>query len=218
MRIVFLGPSTEYKKLLILCMARIISTDQSVKIFTNRHYSYDEERGNVYDFCKIEIHRFSEESQLSEDLGTNACDYALIDINRDLDAGSDTKIVSIIEPERIFSEWTIKQAEKFIHRHPYTDIYLIFANILEYCKINRSFLEKLYERALKDSSNITKGYELYFDEQNAAIFQESMYEEKLYLKKLAPVWKMQIVNILCDLTGIDMKSMKKKLKIAERMK
>lgn len=218
MRIVFLGVFTEYKKMLILSMARILSMEHAVKIFTNRHYSFEEEHGDVYDFCKIEIHRFEEETQLLEALESNACEYALIDIDQDIDAGSDAKIVSIIEPERTTFEQTIKQADKFIRRRPYTDIYLVFANILEYCQINRSFLEKLYERALKDSSNITKGYELYFDEQNAAILQESMYEEKLCLKKLAPVWKMQVTNILSDLTGIDMKTMRKKLKKAERMK
>lgn len=218
MRIVFLGAFTECKKALMLAAARILSVDHTVGIFSGRHYSYEDQPGGVYDFCHAEIRKFDDDTKLLKDLDENACDYALIDTASDIDAGSGVSIVIILEPERESFETVCGQAARFAARHPVTDIHLIFANLLEYCKINRSFLEKLYDRALKDSSNITKGYELYFDEQNAAITQESMYEEKLLLRKLSPVWKTQVANILCDLTGIDVKTMKKNLKKAERMK
>lgn len=218
MRIIFLGSYSESKKILLLTMAQILSTGHTVKIFTTRRYVYDEGCREVYDFCRIEIHHFDTENHLEQVLDANPCDYAFIDTDLALSAGRDVKLVSILGAERSSFEHTLDQTKALLERYPYTDIHLIYSDIFEYSRISAGFLEKLYYRRMADSVNVTWSYVLYFEEQNAAVFLESLYEERLSIRRFSPVWKTQVLNILSNLTGIELKQLKGNLKKAERMK
>lgn len=219
MRIVFLGSYTESKKALLLSMAQILSADYTVRIFTACRYDYEEEdKREVYDFCRAEVHHFDDADHLEQILQANPCDYAFIDTDTALNVGHDVKLVSLLRAERAAFEQTVEQTGALLKQYPYTDIHLIYYDVLEYCRVNPSFLEKLYYRRICDAANVTWSYVLYFEEQNAAVFMEGLYEERLAIRKLSPVWKMQVLNILSKLTGIEMKQLKRCLKKAERMK
>lgn len=218
MRIVFLGAVSDSKKILVLSMARILSAGHGVRVFSTARYDYEEEERDTYDFCGIEIRRFADEAGLRRILETNPCDYALIDTDFALDVGNDVKLVLVIRPERSCFEETVEQARILLKRYPYTDIHLVFHDVLEYCRVSPEFLEKLYFRSIADSVNVTKTYALYFEEQNAAAVQESLYEERLFLRRFSSLWKSQLLNVLSDITGIEAKQLKGYLKRAERMR
>ncbi len=218
MRIVFLGSYSENKKILLLSMAKVLSLEHSVKIFSTHRYDYDEGYSDVYDFCGTEIHHFDTENRLKQVMESNPCDYALIDTHLALNAGHDIKLASLLKAERSSFEETVEQTRALLEQYPYTDIHLIYYDVPEYSRVNGKFLETLYCRRINDSVNLTKNYTIYFEEENAAAFLESLYEERLTLKRFTPVWKMQLLNILSDLTGIELKQLKEYLKKSERMK
>lgn len=218
MQVVFLGAFTENKKFLILSMAQILSMAHTVKVFTNSTYDYEEKSCEVTDFCRVEVHEFADETQLLDQLNRNACDFAFIDIDRVFNPGSNLKILSVCDPERSSFEKTMQLTLEFTRLYPFTDIAILYTNTIEYCKINKPYLEKIFERSLKGSVNITKSFELYFDERNAAIILESMYKERLLIKNLTTSWKMQLLAILQDLSGLEIKKLKGYLKKAERVK
>jgi len=218
MRIVLLGSSSESKKMFVLAMARILSVEHTVKIFSTGRYDYEDEKRDVCDFCGIEVHNISAGKELLEIPESAQCDYALIDTHIALDAGNDVRLVSFIRPERSSFEETVEQTGLLLKRYPYTDIHLVFYDVLEYCKITPEFLEKLYFRRITDSVNVTKSYAVYFEEENAAAVQECLYEERISLKKFTPLWKSRLLNIMADITGIGIKQLRGYLKKAERMK
>jgi len=218
MRIIFLGSPSESKKILVLSMARILSSHHTVKVFASCRYDYDEGSRDVYDFCGIEIHNFNDEESLKHALDLNPCDYALIDTHLALDAGHDVKLASLLTAERSSFEQTAEQTRDLLKRYPFTDICLIFYDIHEDCRISPKFLERLYYRRIPDSVNVTKSYALYFEERNAAALLECLYEERLVLKRFSPVWHAQVLNILASLTGLEAKQLRIYKKKAERMK
>ncbi|HOK42122.1 MAG TPA: hypothetical protein PLD49_00440 [Thermoclostridium caenicola] len=218
MRIVFLGSHTESKKVLLLSIARILASAYSVRIYSACRYGYDEDHGDVYDFCGTEVRQFHNGEQLEQLLQTNPCDYALIDTELALNAGRDVKLVSLLKAERSAFEHTVEQTRALLQQYPYTDIHIIYYDIYEYCRVSPGFLEKLYYRRMYDAVNVTWNHVLYFEEGNAAAFMESLYEEKLHIRRFSPVWKAQVLNILNSLTGIELKQLKECLKKAERMK
>jgi hypothetical protein len=218
MRIIIFGEDTEFKKMFVLAMARIISGEHTVRVYTAGHYPYEEMPADDYDFCGVEFRRFKDSSSLPELLGAESCEYALLDICRDADAGTDVKIIAVCEPGRRLYERFLENAGLLLKRYPYTDVHLVFANILDGCKVNRAFMERLYERAMKDSTNITKVYEIYFDERNAVALYEGMYEERLLMRRYTPEFRMQLANILGEVLGYPLKRMKKIMRKAERKK
>ena len=218
MRIVFVGSPSESKKILLLSIARILSSHHTVKIFASWRYDYDEYHRDVCDFCGTEVHHFDTGDNLNSILESNPCDYALIDTHMALYAGHDVKLASLLRAERSSFEQTAEQTRALLKRYPYTDICLIFYDMHEYCRIGPKFLEKLYYRRITDSVNVTRSYALFFEEQNAAALLECLYEERLLLKRFSPVWKTQVLNIISSLTEIDVKQLKRYMRKAERMK
>jgi len=218
MRIVFLGSYTESKKILLLSIARILASSYSVRIFSARRYGYDADSPDVYDFCGTEVHHFYTEEHLGQILQANPSDYALIDTDIALNAGQDVRLVSLLKAERAAFEHTVDQTRALLRQYPESDIHVIYYDIYEYCRVNPGFLEKLYYRRMYDTANVTWNHVLYFEEENAAAFIESLFEERLYIRKFSPVWKAQVLNILNSLTGIELKQLKECLKKAERMK
>lgn len=217
MKIVVLGAFTEYKKYFILSLARLLSGLGTIRIHAPEPYTY-EDSGDVYDLFGVYVQQYRDEGDLITALAMDAYACEIIDMVTAMYIGNDLKVLTVCEPERGLFEKAARLTGEFTHLYPFTDIYLVLANLHEYGRISEKFLMRLFERYIRGAVTIIRCFTLYFEERNTAVFLESMYEERFRFRKLSRPYKYQLLQIAEVLTGLTEKQLKPSLRKAERMK
>jgi len=215
MNVVFLGESTEEKRFLILCLAKIASCHSKITVLSKKAYSFDEV-ADSYEYCGIDFVLLKDGenplSKVSENTGN------FVDAEEYLDIPDVYKVIAISETTRGKLESCIKLAEEYTWSHPSLSIYIIFLNIMEYCKIGSHFLNSYWEHSLPSFTRVAGTDEIYFEEKNRIVMIESQYSNKLSLRKLSLPVRNSLRRIIQYIFSLDAKTAKKVLRRAERMK
>lgn len=216
MTIAFLGTSTDDKRFFILCLAKVMSVHKKSIIFTASPYGYEEEPERVYDYCGLEIQRFDTGEDLSDRLLDENCNFVDIEAYSSLKEGF--KAVAVCEPSRENLESCVRLAGAFSWVHPTLEISVIYLNLMEYCKVNKKYLDIYWERSVPSFTKLLKTYPIYFEETNRIAMLESQFSDRLVLKALTPSYKAGLLEHCCCQFDIGLKQAKALVKKAERMK
>lgn len=216
MNIVLLGTSTDDKRFLILSIARIMSCDKKTIIFTKNPYNYDEEPEEAYDYCGIEIRHFDTVNALENCL-CEECNN-LIDLEEYIPISVSYRIVAVCETYRRMVENCVKLVGAYSWVNPTLEIYVVYLNVMEYCKADKKYLDLFWERSVPSFTKLKEAYSVYFEEGNRVALLESQFSDTLSIKKLTDSMKKSLSEIIEDLLSIDSKQMKKIIRMAERMK
>ncbi len=212
MNVVFLGKSTEEKRFLLLCLAKTISSYNKVVLISKNPYSYENETG-IYDYCGIEIIRCEiQENPLSK-VSDEA--YNFLDVEEFINVPEDYVVVAVSEPTRRILEDCAKLASEYTWFQPSLNIFLIFLNVMEYCKIGERYMELFWERSLPSFTKITHTHTIYFEDSNRNVMIESQFQNKLPLKSLSPSLKSALKGIIQDIFSLEKKEVKVIFKKAE---
>jgi len=212
MNVVFLGVSSDDKKFFILCLAKIISCFRKVVVYSTTPYGCSKE--NQYDFCGIEIHLINKDDALGalpEEENIN-----FIDIEEYMPLYTSFKTVAVCETSRCKLEQGVQSINKFASEDRSRDIFLVYLNILEYCRINEKYLDVFLEKELLSSVLISHKSIFVFEEENRIIMTESLFNERLPIKKLTKSFRLSLMNMARVLMGLEQKKAKRLLKKAER--
>lgn len=215
MNIAFLGESTEDKRFLILCLAKIASCHTKVRILSKHPYSFDE-INETYEYCGIEIILIKDGDNPLLKLSEEASN--LIDAEEFIDIPEDFKVIAVSEATRRKLESCVKLASEYTWFKPSIKVFIIYLNIMEYCRIGKRYLDCFWERGLPSFTEITGVYEIYFEERNRTVMIESQYSNCLSVKKLSPPFRMALRTLIQDIFSMDIKEAKAIIKQAERMR
>jgi hypothetical protein len=215
MNVAFLGESTETKRFLILCLAKITSCHTKVTILSKHSYSFDEIYEN-YDYCGIEMILLKDGDNPLTKVSEEKSNF--IDAEDLINIPEEYKVIAISEPTRKSLESCVKLAGDYTWFQPTLNLYIIHFNIMEYCKIGKRYLDNYWERGLPSFTEITEIYELYFEEKNQIVMIESQHSNRLYIRSLSPSMKRALRKIIQDIFSMDIGEAKVVLKKAERMK
>ncbi|NMA67146.1 MAG: hypothetical protein GX957_13095 [Clostridiaceae bacterium] len=214
MKIVFLGVSSDDKKFIILCLAKIMSYLGKVVIYSTTPYGYSKDK--EYDYCGIEIHQINLNEAIDPLIREENINF--IDIEELIPIGGDFKAVVMCEITRRSLEHTAEFVKKFAWSNQANDILLVYLNILEYCKINEKYLNLFWDRELPSFTHISHKCMFVFEEINKIIMVESQFNERLPLKSLTKSFKLSLMEIVKALLDLEQKESRKILKKTERMK
>ncbi|NLO99782.1 MAG: hypothetical protein GX386_05775 [Clostridiaceae bacterium] len=215
MNVAFLGESTEEKRFLILCLAKIASCHENITVLSKKAYSFDE-IGENYEYCGIEFVMIKEgENPLS---GISETANYFVDVEEYIEIPDSFKVIVISETTRTKLESCIKLVGEFAWFQPTLNIYIIYLNIMEYCKIGRQYLSCFWEHGLPSFTEIAGTNEIYFEEKNRIVMIESQYSNRLPIRKLSSPIRAVLKNIIRYIFSLDPKEAKAVLKRAERMK
>lgn len=216
MNIAFLGTSTEDKRFFILSMAKILTNYNRTVIFSAKPYHYSGTTEPIYDYCGVEIHQFTKESDLQSELGPE--DYNLLDLEDYLPLPEGFQVVALSEPSRHLLEQCVRLAGAFSWVHPSLEIKVIYLNLMEYCKVNKKYLDLFWERSVPTFTKLSGAYPLYFEEANRVAMLETQFSDRLLLKTLTPSYKAVLFEQIQSLFNLEPKLVKSLIKKAERMK
>lgn len=215
MNVAFLGDSTEEKRFLILCLARLASCYTNITVLSRQAFPFDEITEN-YDYCGIEFILLKDGenplSKISEETNN------FVDAEEYIDIPEDFKVIAISETTRRKFESCIRLAGKYAWFQPSLNIYIIYLNIMEYCKIGKKYFNSLWEYSLPSFTKIVGTNEIYFEEKNRILMIESQYSNRLPVKSLSTSMKAVLKNIIQYIFSLDTKTAKAVLKRAERIK
>ncbi|NLL68367.1 MAG: hypothetical protein GX236_11870 [Clostridiaceae bacterium] len=215
MNVAFLGMSTEDKQFLILCLAKIISCHTKVRVLSKHPYTFDE-INETYEYCGIEFILLKEGDDPLSKLSIEASN--LIDAEEYINIPEDFKIIAISETTRVMLENCVKLAGEYTWFKPSINIYLVYLNIMEYCKIGKRYLDCFWERGLPRFTEIKEIYEIFFEEKNRIVMIESQYSKNLSIRKMSSPYRAALRNIIQDIFSMDINEAKALIKTAERMK
>ena len=214
MNVVFLGKSTEEKKFLLLCLAKIMSCRNKVLLISKSPYSYEDVTG-TYDYCGIEIIKCERDENPLSKISTDACNF--LDTDELINVPEGFVLVAVSEPTRRMLEECAKLAGEYTWFQPSLSIVLIFLNVMEYCKIGKRYLSLFWERSLPSFAKIDHTHVIYFEESNRSIMIESQFVNRLPLKLLSPAMKLTLKAIIQDVFSLDKKEAKAIFQKAERV-
>lgn len=212
MNVVFLGKSTEEKRFLLLCLAKIISIHNKVVLISKNPYSYENVTG-IYEYCGIEIVRCENHENPLTKVSVEA--YNFLDIEELINIPEEFIVVAVSEPTRRMLEDCTKLASEYTWFQPSLNIFLIFLNIMEYCKIGERYMELFWERSLPSFTKITHSHTIYFEDSNRNVMIESQFLNKLPLKSLSTSLKSTLKGIIQDIFSLEKKEVKAIFKKAE---
>lgn len=212
MNIVILGVPTQAKSFLVISLARLLSEYKKVIVYADSRYAFDGDSG-CYDFLKVEIRHEEDRSDNQEQDAIIIHDAIKA---KTLDEAFEAFVV--IEPERWLLEESVNQVREFINLYPSMSFRFVYLNLLEFCKVNVKFLDKLLESRLTADFDESRRHVFYCEETNVQVFQESQFEERFHLKHLSGSYKAQLLELVQKLTGQETKTLKEWLKKAERVK
>lgn len=215
MNIAFLGDSTEEKRFLMLCLAKIASGHTKVRIISKQPYSFDD-IDETYEYCGIEIIHIKDGDDPLLKLSAEASNF--IDAEEFIDIPEGFKVVAISETARNRLESCVKLAGEYTWFKPSIKVFIIYLNIMEYCKIGKRYLDCFWERSLPSFTEITGVSEIYFEEKNHTAMIESQYSNNLSVKKLSVPFRTALRTIIQNIFSMDTKEAKAIIKKAERMK
>lgn len=215
MNIVFLGESTEEKRFLILCLAKIASCHEKITVLSKQAYSFDE-IGENYEYCGIEFILIKDgENPLSK---VSEATNNFLDMDEYIEVPDCFKVIVISETTRKRLESCIKLTGEYAWLKPSLNIYIIYLNIMEYCKIGKQYLSCFWEHVLPSFTEIAGTNEIYFEEKNRIAMIESQYSNRLSIKKLSLPIRAVLKKIIQYIFSLDAKEANAVLKRAERMK
>lgn len=215
MKIAFLGLSTNNKRFLLLCLAKIASFHTKVTILTKHSYCF----GNIntaYEYCGIEIILYKDENELLALVPEN--DSVFIDAEDAVDLPEDYRIIAVCEPTRQELELSVNLTNEIILHKASLNVSVLYLNIMEYSKVSKRFLDLFWERGVPNSARITFTHAIYFEDINHAMMIDSQYSNKIPIKGLSLAFKGALKGILQDIFKLDSKSVRDILKKAEREK
>jgi len=215
MNVVFLGESTEEKRFLILCLAKIASCHSKITVLSKKAYSFDEVTDS-YEYCGIDFVLLKDDENPLSKISENTSNF--VDAEEYMDIPEDFKVIAISETTRGKLESCINLAGEYIWSQPSLYIYIIYLNIMEYCKIGSHFLNSYWEHNLPSFTKIVGTDEIYFEEKNRIVMIESQYSNKLPVRKLSLPIRNARRKIIQYIFSLDAKEAKTVLKRAERMK
>ncbi|MGI6623146.1 MAG: hypothetical protein GX227_04130 [Clostridiaceae bacterium] len=214
MNVVFLGKSTEEKKFLLLCLAKIMSCHKKAVLISKSPFSYENVSG-TYDYCGIEIIRCENDENLLSKIIIDA--YNFLDVDELINVPEGFIVVAVSEPTRRMLEECTKLASEYTWFQPSLSVILIFLNVMEYCKIGERYLDLFWERSLPSFTQITHTHTIYFEESNRRVMIESQFINKLHLKLLSPALKSTLKAIIQDIFSLEKQEVKAIFKKAERV-
>lgn len=214
MNIVFLGVSSEDKKFVILCLAKIISCYKNVVIYSTTPYGCTNEK--EYDYCGVEIYLIDKDAAIEPLLKEDTIN--LIDVEEYISFDISFKAVAICEIPRSKLERTLKLVNEFAWKDQSLDIVLVYLNILEYCKINEKYLDLYWEKELLSFANILQKCIFIFDETDRIIMVETQFNERLSLKSMTKSFKSSLMEMAKVLLDLELKEIRKIFRKAERVK
>ncbi len=219
MIIAFLGTSTDDKKFFLLCLARIMSNHKKVILCTAHNYAFDEDMGEVYDYCDIEVHQFTDDDSLiaiSESSEPETCYF--FDVDHYIPLQGDFKAVAICESSRVLLEESVRLAGEYSWINPSLNISVIYLNLMEYCKVSEKYMDLFWERSIPSFTILLKAFPIYFEEANRVIMLESQYSDRLPVRALTSSFKNSLLNIIQSFFDMNPKQARNLLKKAERVK
>lgn len=215
MKIVFLGRSTEEKRFLLLCLAKVASVNTKVTILTKYPYGFDN-TNTVYEYCGIEIVVYIDEKDFMAIIPEG--ETVFLDVEDVFSLSEDYRVITICEPIRKTLEFTVKQTVEYTLLNPSCKVSVIYLNILEYSKADKEYLNFLWEQGLPNIVNITFSHAIYFESINHAIMIDSQYSNSLQIKEFSFSFKSVIKGIIQDVFTLDLKTARDMFKKAERTK
>lgn len=214
MNVIFLGKSTEEKKFLLLCLAKIMSCRNKVVLISKSPYSSENVTG-TYDYCGIEIVMCKREEDPLSKISSDAFNF--LDADELINIPDGFVLVAVSEPTRRMLEDCAKLASEYTWLQPSLNIILIYLNVMEYCKIGERYLDLFWERSLPSFTMISHRYTIYFEESNRNAMIESQFIGKIPLKSLSPSLKSTLKAIIQDIFHLGKKEAKAIFKKAERV-
>lgn len=215
MNIAFLGMSTEDKKFLILCLAKIASHYTKVKIITKHPYAFEKTK-DIYEYFGVDILLYRNEEETFSLVSEEECIF--LDIEEFINIPKEYRVIAISEPTRRMLEFCVNLTGEYAWFQPAINISLIHLNIMEYCKVGKKYLDFFWEHGLPSFTRISSTHSIYFEETNRALMIESQYSNKLSIRKLSVPLKIVLKGIIQDIFSLDSKEAKVLLKQAERTK
>lgn len=214
MNVAFLGNSTEEKRFLLLCLAKIISCHHKVVLISKYPYSYENVTG-TYDYCGIEIVKCESQENPLTKVSDDAFNF--LDIEELINIPEEYCVVAVCEPTRRMLEDCTKLASEYTWFQPSLSIFLIFLNVMEYSKIGVRYLDLFWERSLPSFTQITHTHTIFFEDSNRNVMLESQFINKLPLKLLSLSLKSALKAILRDIFSLEDKEIKQIFRKAERV-
>ncbi|HHW21738.1 MAG TPA: hypothetical protein GXX26_02505 [Clostridiaceae bacterium] len=214
MNVVFLGKSTEEKKFLLLCLAKIMSCRNKVVLISKSPYLFENETG-IHDYCGIEIVKCENDEDPLSKIIIDA--YNFLDVDELISIPEGFAVVAVSEPTRRMLEECTKLASEYTWFQPSLSLILIYLNVMECCRINVRYLDLFWERSLPSFTKITHTHAIYFEEANHNVMIESQFINKLPLKSLSRALKSALRAIIQDIFSLDRKEVKAMFKEVERV-
>ena len=150
MNVAFLGESTEEKRFLILCLAKIASCHENITVLSKKAYSFDE-IGENYEYCGIEFVMIKEgENPLS---GISETANYFVDVEEYIEIPDSFKVIVISETTRTKLESCIKLVGEFAWFQPTLNIYIIIL-ILWNTENREQYLSCFWEHGLPSFTEI----------------------------------------------------------------
>lgn len=219
MNIAFLGASTDDKKFFLLCLARVMSFHKKAVIYAAQRYTFDEDGGDCYDYCGVEIHQYNgEEDTITVPEPLEADTYCFFDIDHYIPFNEDFRAAVICEAPRILLEESVRLAGEYSWINPSLNFSVIYLNLMEYCRVSKKYLDIFWERSIPSFTILSEAFPFYFEESNRVVMLESQYSDRLPIKALTPSFKNSLSGFIQSFFGMDHKQAKSLLKMAEREK
>lgn len=215
MNIAFFGPRTDDKIFFILCLAKIMSASKKVVVFSGSPVSFEDNPGNVYDYCGLEVQIYKPEEDLRERLSEDSFNFLDLDDYHALPEGF--KAVAVSELSRRSLETCVGITGKYCWENPSLEIIIVYMNLLEYCRIGQKYLDMYWERSVPSYTKIAQSFPLYFEDTNKAVMVEAQFSDRIPLRKLTPSLKAGYISLIHNLFALEFKDAKKLFKKAERM-
>ncbi|NLE25616.1 MAG: hypothetical protein GX625_09795 [Clostridiaceae bacterium] len=215
MNVAFLGESTEEKRFLILCLAKIASCHERITVLSKHPYSFDE-IADSYEYCGIEFMLLKDGEDFLERVSEGSIYF--LDTEEYINIPESFKVIVVSETTRKKLENSIKLAGEYTWFQPSLKIYIIYLDIMEYCKIGTRYLNSFWEHGVPSFTEIVGINEIYFEEKNRIVMIESQYSNRFSVKDLSSSIKEVLKNIIQYIFSLDAKEAKRVLRRAERMK
>lgn len=215
MNVVFLGESTEEKRFLMLCLAKIASCHTDITILSKNANAFDE-ISDSYEYCGVDFVLLKDGENFLSKISETASNF--VDAEEYTEVPDGFKVISISEATRSKLESCINITSEYALSQPSLRFYIIYLNIMEYCKIGKQFLNSFWEHNLPTFTEIVGTEDIYFEEKNHIVMIESQYTNRLSIKSLSIPIRAVLRNIIQYIFSLDVKEAKAVLKRAERMK
>jgi len=214
MNVVFLGKSTDEKKFLLLCLAKVMSCCEKMVLISKSPY-LSGDMTETFEYCGIEIVKCRNHEDPFSKVIDGACNF--LDIEELINVPEDCTLVAVSEPVRRTLEECAELTREYIWIRPSLSLILVFLNVMEYSRIDAKYLSLFWERSLPSFAKITRVHTIYFEYSNRSVMIESQFIDKLPLRRLSPGLKSSLKALLQDIFQLGRKEANMIFRKAERV-